>query len=40
MKRHHPDAATLRPELIAEQHRLMQREAGVYWRVDATQGVS
>jgi DNA-binding transcriptional ArsR family regulator len=30
IKRHHPDTATLRRELIAE--RLMQREAGVYWR--------
>lgn len=32
IKRHHPDNATLRRELIAE--KLMQREGGVYWLVD------
>lgn len=33
IKRHHPDCATLRRELIGYQ--LMQRENGVYWRVAA-----
>lgn len=32
IKRHHPDTATLRRELIAE--KIMQREGGVYWLVD------
>jgi DNA-binding transcriptional ArsR family regulator len=31
IKRHHPDTATLRRELIA--NKLMQRENGVYWRI-------
>ena len=31
IKRHHPDTATLRRELIA--NKLMQREGGVYWRL-------
>lgn len=31
IKRHHPDAATLRREMIGE--RLLQREQGIYWRV-------
>lgn len=35
LKRHHPDSATLRRELISEAHGLMQREQGTYWRVDA-----
>jgi DNA-binding MarR family transcriptional regulator len=33
LKRYHPDSATLRRELIADAHALMQRESGVYWRV-------
>lgn len=32
IKRHHPDSAALRREMV--DHGLMQREAGVYWRVD------
>jgi hypothetical protein len=36
LKRHHPDAATLRRELVSDAHRLMQRDHGVYWRVDQT----
>jgi hypothetical protein len=35
LKRHHEDTATLRRELIADAHRLMHRERGIYWRVDA-----
>jgi hypothetical protein len=31
IQQHHPDSATLRRELIGA--RLMQREAGVYWRL-------
>ncbi|HEY7347245.1 MAG TPA: metalloregulator ArsR/SmtB family transcription factor [Ktedonobacterales bacterium] len=31
IQRHHPDTATLRRELIGNQ--LMQRKAGVYWRL-------
>lgn len=31
IKRHHPDFATLRRELIG--HRFMQRENNVYWRI-------
>lgn len=31
IKRHHPDTATLRRELVGA--RLMQREEGVYWRI-------
>ena len=31
IQRHHPDASSLRRELIAE--KLMQREGGLYWRV-------
>ena len=31
IKRHHPDASALRRELV--DHRYMQREGGVYWRV-------
>ena len=32
IKRHHPDSATLRRELVGA--RLMQRENSVYWRVE------
>ncbi len=32
LKRHHEDSATLRREFIA--NKLMQRENGVYWRID------
>ena len=32
IKRHHPDSATLRRELIGG--RWMAREAGVYWRLE------
>lgn len=32
IKRHHPDYATLRREMIG--HRLMARENGVYWRLE------
>jgi hypothetical protein len=32
IKRHHPDASALRRELV--DHRYMQRENGVYWRVE------
>lgn len=35
IKRHHPDPATLRRELVAS--KLMQRADGVYWRVAAEQ---
>jgi hypothetical protein len=34
IRRHHPDTATLRRELVGA--RLMQRESGVYWRLPAT----
>ncbi|MBD1877526.1 metalloregulator ArsR/SmtB family transcription factor [Coleofasciculus sp. FACHB-T130] len=34
IKRHHPDSATLRRELIAS--KLMQRENGVYWRLETS----
>jgi hypothetical protein len=33
IKRHHPDTATLRREMIM--HGLMQRANGVYWRTPA-----
>lgn len=33
LKRHHPDFATLRRELIAENAKLMARENGIYWRL-------
>jgi hypothetical protein len=33
IKRHHPDTATLRRELVGAQ--LMQRENGIYWRLPA-----
>jgi DNA-binding transcriptional ArsR family regulator len=33
IKRHHPDASALRRELV--DHRYMQREHGVYWRLDS-----
>ncbi|MEW5859889.1 MAG: metalloregulator ArsR/SmtB family transcription factor [Cyanobacteriota bacterium] len=36
IKRHHPDCATLRRELIGYQ--LMQRENGVYWRLPVVSG--
>ncbi|MBD1837064.1 metalloregulator ArsR/SmtB family transcription factor [Coleofasciculus sp. FACHB-64] len=36
IKRHHPDCATLRRELIAS--KLMQRENGVYWRLPVLSG--
>jgi hypothetical protein len=32
IKRHHPDASALRRELV--DHRYMQREDGVYWRIE------
>ena len=32
IKRHHPDSAALRRELV--DHRYLQREKGVYWRID------
>ncbi len=32
IKRHHPDASALRREMIGE--RLLQREQGIYWRID------
>ncbi|MCU0491095.1 MAG: metalloregulator ArsR/SmtB family transcription factor [Chloroflexaceae bacterium] len=32
IKRHHPDTATLRREFIA--NKLMQREDGIYWRIE------
>lgn len=32
LRRHHPDTATLRRELIADAHQLLRRERGVYWR--------
>lgn len=35
LRRHHPDTAMLRRELIADAHRLLRRERGVYWRADA-----
>ncbi|MBD1898019.1 metalloregulator ArsR/SmtB family transcription factor [Coleofasciculus sp. FACHB-129] len=34
IKRHHPDCATLRRELIAS--KLMRRENGVYWRLETS----
>lgn len=34
IKRHHPDCATLRRELVG--YRLMQRENGIYWRLPDT----
>jgi DNA-binding transcriptional ArsR family regulator len=33
LQRHHPDASTLRRELISSKEGLMQRENGRYWRV-------
>lgn len=36
IKRHHPDTATLRRELVSSA--LMGRESGVYWRVSSTEG--
>lgn len=35
IKRHHPDASALRREMIGEH--LLQREHGVYWRIDKEQ---
>ena len=35
VKRHHPDASALRREMIGEH--LLQREHGVYWRVEEDQ---
>jgi hypothetical protein len=32
IKRHHPDASALRRELV--DHRYMERESGIYWRID------
>jgi DNA-binding transcriptional ArsR family regulator len=32
IKRHHPDASALRRELV--DHRYLQRENGVYWRIE------
>jgi len=37
LKRYHPDCATLRRELIACQ--LMQRESGIYWRLENTESI-
>jgi DNA-binding transcriptional ArsR family regulator len=34
LKRHHPDTATLRRELVAERAGLLRRERGVYWRAE------
>lgn len=34
IKRHHPDCAYLRRELISDHSNLMRRRSGVYWRVD------
>ena len=33
LKRHHPDVATLRRELVAGGHGLMRRDKGLYWRL-------
>jgi predicted transcriptional regulator len=33
LKRHHPDTATLRRELVAGGYGLMTRDKGVYWRL-------
>ena len=33
LKRHHPDVATLRRELVASGLGLMRREKGIYWRL-------
>jgi hypothetical protein len=35
IKRHHPDASALRRELV--DHRYMQRENGIYWRVERSE---
>ena len=35
LRRHHDDTATLRRELIANTQRLMRRDHGFYWRVEA-----
>lgn len=35
IKRHHPDASTLRREMIGEH--LLQREQGIYWRTENQQ---
>jgi DNA-binding transcriptional ArsR family regulator len=35
LARFHPDVATLRRELCAEEHALLTRAGGVYWRVEA-----
>ncbi|MEX1157497.1 MAG: metalloregulator ArsR/SmtB family transcription factor [Thermomicrobiales bacterium] len=36
IKRHHPDASALRRDLV--DHGFMQRENGVYWRIDQLEG--
>jgi hypothetical protein len=33
LHRHHPDAATLRRELVSDIYGLLRREGGVYWRL-------
>jgi hypothetical protein len=33
LRRHHPDVATLRRELVSELYGFMRREGGVYWRL-------
>jgi predicted transcriptional regulator len=35
LQRYHPDAASLRRELISSREGLMQREHGLYWRLSA-----
>ncbi|MHB8573991.1 MAG: DUF2087 domain-containing protein [Dehalococcoidia bacterium] len=36
LKRYHPDAATLRRELVSDIYGFMQRDHGVYWRIPAS----
>jgi DNA-binding MarR family transcriptional regulator len=33
LRRHHPDVATLRRELVSELYGFLRREGGVYWRL-------
>jgi len=40
IQRHHADSASLRRELISAKEGLMQREGGVYWRVQSQNDVS
>lgn len=37
LKRHHPDFATLRRELVSERLGLMRRDNGIYWRLPEPQ---